>query len=102
MNRNTQELKTDLTRPLVIETPEGLIEILHAAAGRSRGIVITTPGHMRCHRGRDRAMKNARFLREDTSGRILPKFHLLTPNVDEEGEIAFVSEPKALKVAGKD
>lgn len=87
--------------PLVIETPMGLIEIRWDQGRRRKRLMITMPAGTCVHRGLARAMSKLRFLVRREDGTLGARYSVLSPDLDERGQIRGVREPDrfALRVA---
>lgn len=90
----TQYLEVKRDIPVVIETPEGFVEIIRTASKR---VEIRLPGGMRAWHGMDRASKNARFLRLE-EGRVLPNYEVLVPTISDDGELDGVRAPEPFRL----
>lgn len=95
MNRQILELRE--SRPIVVETPEGLISI---TIDKKRKVKLELPGEMTAHRGEKRALEHLRFLQVDGDGTVRPKYEVLTPRLDDKGRLIGVQMPTPLIVSG--
>lgn len=95
MTRQILELRE--SRPVVVETPEGLISI---TIDKKRKVRLELPGEMRAHRGQERALEHLRFLQVDADGTVRPKYEVLTPRLDDKGRLIGVRMPTPLVVSG--
>jgi hypothetical protein len=93
MSRQTLKLRRG--EVIVIETPEGLLRVKMLDKFRFE---LELPGGMVAHRSEDRAMTGARFLQKDGE-RLVPKYQILQPITDQEGEIKGVRQPPVFRVA---
>jgi len=89
-----QRIEVRPLKPVVIETPEGLIKI---QITHGRKLMIELPGEMRAWHGEDRAKQNLRFLEID-GDRVKPKFEVLTPVKDDEGNLVGIDMPEPIYV----
>ena len=80
-------------KPIIIETPEGLIRIEIKQHPRRR-FVITLPQGMSAWHGEDRAFEHGRFLCKDENGVVKPKYDIIVPKVNENGELIGIDMPK--------
>ena len=85
-------------RPLVMETPAGLVRIEWDTSSRRRKLRIIMPGCFTVHRGDERALKGLRFLKQDEKGKLVPNYGMLVPVVGDDGAIQGVQEPAAIKI----
>ena len=85
-------------RPLVMETPAGLVRIEWDTSGRRRKLRIVMPGCFTVHRGEERMRNGLKFLKEDASGNLVPNYRMLVPVVGDDGSIQGVQEPAAIKI----
>jgi len=95
MREQILTLKAD--RPVVIETPEGLVRIFRC--GRSRKLRIELPPAMRAYQGDERAIEHLRFLRMGEDGEVKPGYNTLRPITDENGKLVRVEALTAVKLA---
>jgi hypothetical protein len=81
MGKQTLDLRRDT--PIVIETPEGLIEIRKPTSPRHRGkIEVILPGESRAFVGTERALDNARFVTRKSDGTLVATYGVLVPVKD--------------------
>lgn len=97
MTTNVQVLDLKRDEPIVIETPEGLIELFFLSGSSGKKIRIVAPDNCVAHRGRERAMRSMRFFRAE-GARLVPTFQLLAPVIDGNGELLKLAEPLAFAV----
>jgi len=91
-----QRLTLNKRTPVVIETPEGMLQIdFHG----NRKVTITLPGGMVAHMGADRAWKTARFLSRREDGSAMPTYSALTPKVDKSGKLVGIESAKIRRLA---
>ena len=95
MTRQILELRE--SRPVVMETPEGLISI---TIDKKRKVRLELPGDMKAHRGQGRALKRLRFLEVGADGTVRPKYEVLTPKLDDKGRLIGLLTPTPLVVSG--
>jgi hypothetical protein len=98
---NVQKLRPESNKPIVIETPLGLIEIEVIMVGSEspkRSYQIKLPGRMVAHKGRERALSDGKWVRQTPDGKIVPKFSMLVPDYDENGDFTGLKEPGIIRV----
>lgn len=97
MGKQVLDLRRD--EPIVIETPEGLIEIRKPTSPRHRGkIEIVLPGDSRAFVGVERALDNGRFVTTRSDGTLVPTYGVLVPVKDSSGALAGVKTQQPLRV----
>lgn len=94
--------------PLVIQTPLGRITIERIVTTKTdhrgnfqedrRKLKVRMPRWFHLARKRER-IKESEFILEEADS-IRPRFHLLGPVVDEQGNLIGVREPRVLKISG--
>lgn len=83
---STQTLDVRRDTPIVIETPEGMIQIWRPQCPQYRKkIRIELPGDMRAFVGMERAMEHARFVESAGDGRVTPRYSILAAIRDGDG-----------------
>lgn len=98
MNQQTFDLRH--SKPIVIETAQGLIQIDLVSSGGHKKVRLTMPDDMVANLGRERTVKQMKFFSE-VEGRLVPKFRLLAASVDELGGFVGLSPPTALTLERK-
>lgn len=78
-------------RPLVIETPMGLIEIRWT--GRQKRFEVLTPDGLVAHHSVERAVENGKFVARDNAGNIVPTWDTLMPVCNDKGALVGVKQP---------
>lgn len=85
-------------KPLFMETPAGIVKIEWDTSGRRRKLRIVMPGCFTVHRGESRMLNGMQFLKQDESGKLVPKYSLLVPVVGDDGSIQGIKEPDAITI----
>ena len=92
------EVRRDV--PIVIETPEGLIQILRPQSSQYRKkILVDLPGEMRAFVGLERAMEHARFLVMDGDGMVTPQYTILAAVRGDDGSLVGVRTQQFMRLA---
>jgi hypothetical protein len=90
----TQHLEVKRDIPVVIETPEGFVQIVRTSSKR---IDVILPGDMKAWHGMERATEHARFLRVN-EGRVEPDYEVIVPVVNEDGALVGLKTPAPICV----
>lgn len=82
--------------PLILETPAGPIEIRQADGNRR--ILLRLPTGVRVFKNMTHLAQSGQFLNVADDGRVLPRFSMLVPVLNEQGEFEGLSAPKMLRI----
>jgi len=102
---NRQVLDVELNKPIVIETPMGFIHIREIKVKDGRGrkhrrVEMLLPPGLTANRGEERAKQSARFVEMAEDGRVRPKYEVLVPELDHEGNLVGVKMPTPICCSG--
>jgi len=82
---------------IVIETVHGIITL--EWTGKAKKWRARLPEGLTAQRTAERAMESAKFLQQDSDGRILPKYQIIEPVTGEHGELLGVRMPPVFRLA---
>lgn len=82
-------------KPIVIETPAGLV-LLHRDAEDLRKIRMELPPGVRAFVGKEKLLLDSKFVQEQ-NGKIVPKCGMLTP-LYEDGEFIGFGQPDVIEL----
>lgn len=88
-------------QPIFIHTPLGLIEIRKTEGKPGEGyrkVRFTLPEFMTAFIGEKDDLKKTEHVATDADGRLIPKFSLLAPLVNQDGELIGVTAPTSLRL----
>jgi len=81
-------------KPLIIETPAGLVVILKEGEDKRKVQVFTPPG-VRAFIGEERITSESEYVSEQ-NGKLIPKHAILTPSYDEAGNFIGFKKPEVI------